>query len=73
MSHLNNMIGYRNGVLMRTILLILKISMECVHLKLVKDIPRKFQNPDFIYWILFGILRSVRIHKFPATRKMDGF
>ena len=48
MSHRNNTIGHRNGVLMCKILLLLKISMEVAHLKSVKDIPRKFQNAFLI-------------------------
>ena len=33
MSHLKNTIGHRNGVLMCTILLLLKISTEGAHFK----------------------------------------
>ena len=66
------MISHRNVVLMCTIFLLLKILMEGVHLKLVKDILRTFQNLDFICGVLFGILRSIRLQKFLATRKMDG-
>ena len=67
-----NTIGHINGVLMGTILLLLKISMEGVHLKLVKDIPRTFQNLDFIFEGLFGIFRSVRLQKILGNHK-DGW
>ena len=40
-----------------------KISMEGVHLKLVKDIPRTLQNSYFICGSLFDISRSVRLQK----------
>ena len=73
MSHWNNTIGHRNGVLMCAIFLLLKFSMENVHLKLVKDIPRTFQNSDFISGSLFGILINLRLHKIPGIiRNMDG-
>ena len=55
------MIGKRNGVVMCTILIILKISIGGVHLKVVKDLPRKFQNSDIICVSLFGTLRSARL------------
>ena len=48
---------------------LLKISIEGVHLKLVKDIPRTFQNSDFIYGSLFGILRSLRLQKIIVNQK----
>ena len=54
---------------MCTILLLLKISMEGVHLKLVKYIPRTLQNPYFICGSLFGILGSVRLHKILGNQK----
>ena len=69
MSHLKNTIGKINGVLMCTALILLKISMEGVHLKLVKDIPRTFQNSHFIYESLFVILRSVRLQKILGNHK----
>ena len=37
--------------------------MEGASLKLLKDIPKTFQNSDFICGSLFGILRSVRLQK----------
>ena len=43
MSHLKNTFGHRNGVLMCTILNIIKSSMEGAHLKLVKKIPGYFK------------------------------
>ena len=69
MSHLNKTIGRINGVLMCTILLLLKISTEGAHMKLVKDLPRTFQNSDFICGSLFGILRSVRLQKILGNQK----
>ena len=57
---------------MYTILLLLKSSMLGVHLKLVKDIPRLFQNSDFVCGGLFDILRSVRLHKIFCNHK-DGW
>ena len=44
-------------------MLLLKISFGGAYLKFVKDITRIFQNSYFIFGILFGILRSVKIHK----------
>ena len=69
MSHLKNTIGKINGVLMCTALILLKISMEGVHLKLVKDIPRTFKNSYFICGSLFDILISVRLHKILDNHK----
>ena len=46
---------------MCTIMPLLKIAMEGVQLKLVKEMPRTFQNSDFIFGSLFGILRIVRL------------
>ena len=63
MPHWNNTVGHINFVLMCKIVLLLKISMEGFHLKLVKEIARTFKNPCFIFGILFGILRSVSLHK----------
>ena len=62
-SHWNDTTDHINGVLMCTILPILKISIQGSYLKLVKDTPRKFQNSYFICGRLFGILRSVRFQK----------
>ena len=67
--HLNNTIGNRNGVLMCTILTLLKTPMEGFHLKLVKDILRKFQNSDFICGSLFGILIIIRPNKILVNQK----
>ena len=46
--------------------------MEGVHFKLVKDIPRTFQNSYFICGSLFGILRIVRLQKIIGNQK-DGW
>ena len=54
---------------MCTILLLLKISMDGFHQKLVKDILRTFQNSDLICGSLFGILRSVRLQKILGNQK----
>ena len=62
-------IFHRNGVLMCTMLLLIKISMKGVHLKLVKEIPRKFQNSDFICGSLFGILISVRLQSIHGNQQ----
>ena len=40
-----------------------KIPMEGAHLKLVKDKPRTFQDLDFVFGSLIGILRIVRLYK----------
>ena len=66
------MIGYKNGVLTCTTLLLLKTSVVGVHLKLVKDIPKTSQNSDSICGSLFGISRSVRLHESLETSNIYG-
>ena len=70
MFHLQIMIGYKNGVLACTMLLLIKTSVVGVQLKFMKDIPKTSQNSDSICGSPFGISRSVRLHKSLATSKM---
>ena len=46
--------------------------MEGAYLKLVKDIPKTFQNSYFICGSLFGIFRSVRLQKIFSNHQ-DGW
>ena len=59
-------------LMMCIILILLKSSMTGVHLKLVKEIPRNFQNSNFICWSLFGILIRVRLLKILGNQQ-DGW
>ena len=46
--------------------------MEGAHLKLVKDIPKTFQNIYFICGSQFGIIRSLSLHK-SISDQQDGW